>query len=1277
MNMPILTLYPGTPREMMRRVKGPCCKLGRSPANDVQFDQDEVSNNHAMIEWRENHYWICDLNSSNGTYVNGKPVTEAKLASGDVVRLGFSLEFQFSADAGEAVSEGTHPKDKQSAGESGGRPGPKFSDTDSVKTTIISPEIESPSKAMASEKDVTSESVEEGTSRPTTSREPDNAVPPGPSGLMTVNQNMGMTPQGTVCPMCQTMIPFQVNFCPRCGTPVGGRNLPMFPQQMLGGPLGPYVQPQEAPGQGVGILPILAFLCGLSIIGFPFAIILGLVALAQIRKYGGFGSDRTQATWGVVLGCFWALVFAGVVGFYATGEYRKGREQARLEQADRQAKIVAENEELAIDELKGIARAQKLARAIRAKDPSGTGVGQYLGLEELAGLGTSLINKRVFDGAEHGYTFKIRDPSEAGFLAVAEPQRYGETGTRTFAVDASGLVRGLDLKGESFAQASVALPPLAGVKSAYDQMDDTIALEVIAYAKRLASEGQYEKCGELLEGVRANFALTKAAQDLLALKGTVDPFIIEAQADTRYKKAQKAAGEGDMKLAVNFLQEIVANYPSYSKITAVTAEIDKLQMTLAKDLHKQADEAVAAGDLKKAVSLLEEIREGYPKYVAISNVAEKIGEYTASLAQQRDRQARELFARAETLEREGKTDEAMDLYVQIETNFNDTEWARHIASMRPALQKAIREKSAEEFFTQVANMADGGNCRDRLSAVEQLLRNYAQTDFVRKNIGMIEKYHQKVLADNYRMMAEQQMEQGKYLGALVLLDEAVSKNPDMFLPLRDLFTRLYVVVGRKHMADNNVREALLLFRKYLALEPKQKEITPEMISKLSYLVARAEYNQGNYRESMQHLLASQLSHGKDVEYQDLYGMVAFELGNYDEALSFFNAAVKARPTVANYYARRGYVSLVVAMSIEREAYEAMDKFLQQASITPPPAPAPRETPMPPDERDLPVPDDNNSRTGRVSRTRTPPEDPQAVVQPPPVAPPPRTDSSQPKVGFATVIPLPSSGVAYPPQIHYDPLAAQALRNELLDVIDLIRTTSASAASGNDTGKNSNPQQAVDHRMAMLRSGVELGDTVAALNQRILDAVNRKKRTIAAVTRMQQLMASGNRDLAKAIELGADRSQELREILKDTSVHEAKLTVGVPKIVTSLNNEIFVLGRAVESVENLFRSFQAGSINASADPTPMLLANFSKLFDRRGFAEGMQALREAAEIQVPLELYAVRPVAPVQPVRKNGNGSSPAPVAAPVPVPAPTPPPASPPSAPVAGGDPAGSGATEP
>lgn len=62
--------------------------LGRHPANVVQLDDREVSKEHAVIEQVGGAFRIKDLNSSNGTFVNGRRVTIAELSDGDIVRVG-------------------------------------------------------------------------------------------------------------------------------------------------------------------------------------------------------------------------------------------------------------------------------------------------------------------------------------------------------------------------------------------------------------------------------------------------------------------------------------------------------------------------------------------------------------------------------------------------------------------------------------------------------------------------------------------------------------------------------------------------------------------------------------------------------------------------------------------------------------------------------------------------------------------------------------------------------------------------------------------------------------------------------------------------------------------------------------------------------------------------------------------------------------------------------------------------------------------------------------
>jgi pSer/pThr/pTyr-binding forkhead associated (FHA) protein len=62
--------------------------VGRGFAADVRLDDQSVSRRHAIIHQRAGGSRILDDRSANGTFVNGRRVTEAELADGDVVVLG-------------------------------------------------------------------------------------------------------------------------------------------------------------------------------------------------------------------------------------------------------------------------------------------------------------------------------------------------------------------------------------------------------------------------------------------------------------------------------------------------------------------------------------------------------------------------------------------------------------------------------------------------------------------------------------------------------------------------------------------------------------------------------------------------------------------------------------------------------------------------------------------------------------------------------------------------------------------------------------------------------------------------------------------------------------------------------------------------------------------------------------------------------------------------------------------------------------------------------------
>ena len=62
--------------------------IGRSPASDLPLNDGFVSTTHARIVPRGQFFYVEDLGSTNGTFVNEKRVTEAPLRPAARVRIG-------------------------------------------------------------------------------------------------------------------------------------------------------------------------------------------------------------------------------------------------------------------------------------------------------------------------------------------------------------------------------------------------------------------------------------------------------------------------------------------------------------------------------------------------------------------------------------------------------------------------------------------------------------------------------------------------------------------------------------------------------------------------------------------------------------------------------------------------------------------------------------------------------------------------------------------------------------------------------------------------------------------------------------------------------------------------------------------------------------------------------------------------------------------------------------------------------------------------------------
>ena len=89
--MPSLFVIQGRDQGTRFRLDGSTVTLGRGTSNAVQLHDTEISREHAEFSRRGESFYIRDLGSSNGTFVNGKQIDEHELASGDQLQLGRTL----------------------------------------------------------------------------------------------------------------------------------------------------------------------------------------------------------------------------------------------------------------------------------------------------------------------------------------------------------------------------------------------------------------------------------------------------------------------------------------------------------------------------------------------------------------------------------------------------------------------------------------------------------------------------------------------------------------------------------------------------------------------------------------------------------------------------------------------------------------------------------------------------------------------------------------------------------------------------------------------------------------------------------------------------------------------------------------------------------------------------------------------------------------------------------------------------------------------------------
>lgn len=82
--MGLLRLQLDTNEHMDYTLEKGTTTIGRQADNDVVIDHPSVSKKHARLNY-EQDYFLTDLRSSNGTFINGKKILHAKLTDGDII----------------------------------------------------------------------------------------------------------------------------------------------------------------------------------------------------------------------------------------------------------------------------------------------------------------------------------------------------------------------------------------------------------------------------------------------------------------------------------------------------------------------------------------------------------------------------------------------------------------------------------------------------------------------------------------------------------------------------------------------------------------------------------------------------------------------------------------------------------------------------------------------------------------------------------------------------------------------------------------------------------------------------------------------------------------------------------------------------------------------------------------------------------------------------------------------------------------------------------------
>ena len=618
---------------------------------------------------------------------------------------------------------------------------------------------------------------------------------------------------------------------------------------------GNYIPPSAPHIKSTGMLPLLAFLASITVIGFPLAFVLAIMSYVGLRKNGGTAQDQKLTYAALAISMISMLIISAISFFWFKG---KNDETAQKETREQ----ILDNEQRAQATLKSIASAQQYIKVIESLDQDGDGEGEYADLKTLVELSPPTLDLTMASGEAHGYSYSIMDVSETHWTAIAEPLKYDNTGLRSFQVDQTGQLRGDDLGGTSILNNSTAMPILPRQNNIYSALNEEIAGDVLAYLKTLpTTDHTLDKIERIAKRLSSDFAMTKVAQELSGVIDTTDHFMTERQGDLLYKSALTQLKEGEVNAAIASLQRVIKDYSGYSKIAEVEEQLRIIQ---------------------------------------------------SDYAQEREREAESLLAEAEQLERQGKQAEAQQIHRKITSLYAETETGLRISDSKDEMQRQVSEQKAETLFFDFMELNPVEEYQRVLSMSDQLDRSYFDTRIYGDNMDFIDNHRRKARAQKWRILTQSDLDEGATRRAQARLESAAREHPDLKLDLKDLFIEIYSKVGQRLADEQDHRSALRVYTelKQLVQGTTQSTLVPQaLLSDLHYKVGYADFENGNYDDARWNLSNASEKHSKDAFFNIRLGSANLFTGRYQDAFQGFSNALKINQAMEQALLYRSYMNL--------------------------------------------------------------------------------------------------------------------------------------------------------------------------------------------------------------------------------------------------------------------------------------------------------------------------------------------------------------------------------